>query len=210
MNRPRILLADDHPMIFEGIRAVLAPQFEIVGTVGDGLALVEAALRLKPDLIVADVTMPLLNGIDAAIQIKKRLPGIKLVFFTMQSNSATVKAAFEAGGAGYVLKSRAGGELLDVVQSVLNSPIDVTPMPSTQHAELVQDDPKRTATVRLSTREREILQLVAEGRASKEIAYSMNISVRTVGFHREKIKKKLGLRTIAELTRYAFELGLVQ
>ena len=108
------------------------------------------------------------------------------------------------------MKSSAGGELLDVVQSVLNGPIDVSPMPSTQHAELVQDDPKRTATVRLSTREREILQLVAEGRASKEIAYSMNISVRTVGFHREKIKKKLGLRTIAELTRYAFELGLVQ
>lgn len=206
MSRPRILLADDHPMILEGIRAVLAPQFEIVGTVGDGLALVEAALRLKPDLIVAEVTMPLLNGIDAAIQIKRSVPGIKLIFFTMHSNSATVKAAFEAGVAGYVLKSRAGGELLDVVQSVLNCSIDVSPMPSTQQAERVQG----AATVRLSTREREILQLVAEGRASKEIAYSMNISVRTVGFHREKIKKKLGLRTIAELTRYAIELGLIQ
>jgi len=206
MSRPRILLADDHPMILEGIRAVLAPQFEIVGTVGDGLALVEAALRLKPDLIVAEVTIPLLNGIDAAIQIKRSVPGIKLIFFTMHSNSATVKSAFEAGGAGYVLKSRAGGELLDVVQSVLNCPIDVSPMPSTQQAERVQG----AATVRLSRREREILQLVAEGRASKEIAYSMNISVRTVGFHREKIKKKLGLRTTAELTRYAIELGLVQ
>ena len=105
MKRPRILLADDHPAVLEDIRAVLAPHYEIVGTVADGRALVEAALRLKPDLIVADITMPLLNGIDAAVQIKKSLPEMRLLFVTMHSSPAYLKAVFEAGGTGYVLKS---------------------------------------------------------------------------------------------------------
>ena len=132
MKRIRILLADDHAPTLEGMSAVLTPYYEVVGTVGDGLALVEAALRLRPDLIVSDITMPQLSGIGAARQIKTSLPGIKLLFITMHSSSAYVSAAFEAGGAGYVLKSGTRDELLEAVQSVLSGRIYVSPGLSTE------------------------------------------------------------------------------
>jgi len=210
MMRRRILLADDHPLMLEGIRAVLAPHHEIAGTMADGRALVEAALRLKPDLIVTDISLPLLNGIDAAIQIKKSLPGTKLLFVTMHSSPAYLNAALKAGGTGYVVKSAVREELLDAVQSVLSGRIYVSPSLSSQHLDRFQDPARAAATLRLSMRERETLQLIAEGRAAKEIAYAMNISVKTVAFHRENIKRKLGLRTTAELTKQAIEQGLVQ
>ena len=127
MKRPRILLADDNPSILAGIRAILVAHYEIAGTVADGQALVEAALRLKPDLIISDITMPHLNGIDAAIHIKTSLPGIKLLFVTAHSSSAYVRAALEAGGTGYVLKSGIREELLDAVQSVLRGGIYISP-----------------------------------------------------------------------------------
>jgi len=139
VKRPRVLLADDHPVILEEIRAILAPTCEIVETVADGRSLVEAALRLKPDLIVVDITMPLLNGIDAAVQIKKSLPGMKLLFVTMHANTAYVEAAFEAGGTGYVLKSGLRDELPDAVQSVLSGRIYASPSLSTDHPERLQD-----------------------------------------------------------------------
>jgi len=209
MKRPRIVLAEDYPVALEGIRSLLAPHYEIAGAVTDGRALLEAALRLKPDLIITDITMPRLNGIDAAIQIQASLPGTKVLFFTMHSSSSSVRAAFEAGGTGYVLKSGSLEELLDAVQSVLSDRIYVSPGPSTAHAEPFQDS-ERAATFRLSMRERETLQLIAEGRAAKEIAHIMSVSVKTVAFHRQKIKRKLGLRTAAELTKKAIEIGLVQ
>jgi len=207
-KRPRILLADDHPLMLEGIRAVLAPHYEIAGTMSDGRALVEAALRLKPDLIVVDITMPQLNGIDAAIQIKTSLPGIKLLFVSMHSSSVYVRAALDAGGNGYVLKSAVLEELLDAVQSVLRGRGYVSRGLSTEHLERFQH-PAAAATSRLSKREREILRLIAEGRDAEEIAYAMNISIKTVAFHRGNIKRKLGLRTTAELTKHAIELGLI-
>jgi len=139
MKRPQILLADDYPPTLEGMCVVLAPHYEVVGTVEDGRPLVEAALRLKPDLIIADITMPHLSGIDAARQIKASLPGIKLLFFTMHSSSAYVSAAFEAGGTGYVLKSGTREELLEAVQSVLNGRIYVSPSLSTDHRERFQN-----------------------------------------------------------------------
>jgi DNA-binding NarL/FixJ family response regulator len=209
MKRARILLADDHTLTLEGIRAVLEPHHEIVGMVTDGRALLDAALRLEPDLIVLDITMPLLNGIDAAVQIKKNLPGVKLLFVTMHVNPAYLEAALNAGGTGYVLKSTAREELLDAIKSVLNGRIYVTPSLSTEHLERFEDPSRAAATLRLSTREREILQLIAEGRAAKEMAHVLDISVKTVAFHRDNIKRKLGLRTTAELTRHAIEQGLV-
>jgi DNA-binding NarL/FixJ family response regulator len=133
MKRPRILLADDHALMLERMRAALASHYEIAGAVTDGRALVDAALRLKPDLIVSDITMPHLNGIDAASQIKMSLPGIKLLFVTMHSSSAYVRAALEAGGTGYVLKSGMREELLDAVQSVLDDRIYISPSLSTEH-----------------------------------------------------------------------------
>jgi len=139
VQRPRVLLADDHPVILEDIRAVLAPKYEIIETVADGRTLVEAALRLKPDLIVVDITMPLLNGIDAAVQIKRSLPDMKLLFVTMHASTAYLKAAFEAGGTGYVLKSGLREELPDAVQRVVGGRIYVSPGLSTEHLERLQD-----------------------------------------------------------------------
>ena len=209
MKRARILLADDHPMTLEGIRAVLEPHHEIIATVTDGRALLEEALRLKPDLIALDITMPLLNGVDAAVQIKKSLPGVKLLFVTMHVSPAYLEAALDAGGTGYVLKSAAREELLEAVDSVLKGRIYVTPGLSNEHLERFQYPSRAAAVLRLTAREREILQLIAEGRAGKEIAFVLTISSKTVAFHRENIKRKLGLRSTAELTKHAIEQGLV-
>jgi len=209
MKRARILLADDHSLTLEGIRRVLEPHHEIVGTAADGRALLEAALRLKPELIVLDITMPLLNGIDAAVQIKKSLPETKLLFVTMHVNPAYLEAALDAGGTGYVLKSAAGRELLEAVDSVLKGRIYITPSLSGEYLERFRDPTQAAAALRLSTREREVLQLIAEGHAAKEIAHVLNISIRTVAFHRENIKRKLGLRSTSELTKHAIEQRLI-
>jgi DNA-binding NarL/FixJ family response regulator len=164
---------------------------------------------LKPELIVLDITMPLLNGIDAAVQIKKSLPEAKLLFVTMHVSPAYLEAALEAGGTGYVLKSAAREQLLEAVDTVLKGRIYLTPGLSSEHLERFQDPSRAAAALRLSTRERETLQLIAEGRAAKEIAQILSISIKTVAFHRENIKRKLGLRTTAELTRHAIEQGLI-
>ena len=208
MKRARILLADDHPLTLEGIRAVLEPHHEIVGTVTDGRALLDAA-SLETGADCPDITMPLLNGIDAAVQIKKSLPGVKLLFITMHVNPAYLEAALNAGGTGYVLKSAAREELLDAIKIVLNGRIYVTPSLSSEHLKRFEDPYLAAATLRLSARERQILQLIAEGRTAKEMAYVLNISIKTVAFHRDNIKRKLGLRTTAELTKHAIEQRLI-
>ncbi len=209
MKQTRVLLADDHPLTLEGLRAFLDPHLQVEGTFMDGRALVEAALRLKPDLIVLDITMPLLNGIDAAVQIKKSLPKTKLVFVTMHVSPAYLEAALDAGGTGYVLKSAAREELLDAIRSVLNGRIYVSPGLSDGHLERFSDPSRAAATLRLTGRERETLQLIAEGKSAKEIAFILSISVKTVSFHRENIRRKLSLNTTAELTKHAIEQGLV-
>jgi DNA-binding NarL/FixJ family response regulator len=209
MKLTRVLLADDHPLTLEGLRAFLAPHIQSIGTVTDGRALVEAALRLKPELIILDITMPLLNGIDAAILIRKSLPDVKLLFVTMHVNPVYLESALRAGATGYVLKSAAREELLDAIRSVLKGNIYVTPSLSGESLERFQQPALAAASLELSAREREVLQLIAEGKASKEMAYIMNISVKTVAFHRDNIKKKLGFRTTAELARHAVERGLV-
>ena len=209
MKRTRLLLADDHPLTLEGIRAFLEPHFLSVETVTDGRALVDEALRVKPDMIVLDITMPLLNGIDAAIQIRKNLPAVKLLFITMHSDPAYLEAALNAGATGYVLKSAVREELLNAARTVLDGRIYVSPGLSGEHLERFSDPQRAAATLRLSTRERETLQLIAEGKAAKEIAFILDISVKTVAFHRDNIKRKLGLKTTAELTRHALEQGLI-
>jgi len=209
MKPTRVLLADDHPLTLQGLRAFLEPHLEIVGTVADGRTLVDAALALKPDLIILDITMPLLNGIDAAVQIRKALPAVKLLFVTMHVNPTYLEAALSAGATGYVLKSAAREELLDAIRSVMGGHIYVSPSLSSEHLERFTDPSRAAATLRLSAREREILQLIAEGRAAKEIAHLLNISIKTVAFHRENVKRKLGVRSTAELTRHAVEQGLV-
>ena len=202
-------MADDHALTLTGMRAVLEPHYEIVGTVTDGHALVDAALRLRPQVIVMDISMPLLNGIDAARQVKKHLPAVKLLFVTMHDSPAYVASAFQAGASGYVLKSAASEELLEAIDSALNGRIYVSSGLSRESLERFQDSSRAATALHLSPRERETLQLIAEGRTEKEIAFRLNISIKTVGFHRENIKRKLGLRTTAELTKYAIEQGLI-
>jgi DNA-binding NarL/FixJ family response regulator len=209
MRRARVLLADDHPLMLEGIRMLLEPHLETVGTLCDGRALVEAALRLEPELVILDITMPLLNGIDAATQIRKHLPEVKLLFVTMHAKPAYLEAALKAGGTGYVLKSAAREELVDAVRTVLSGGIYVSPTLSGDHPERFADPARAAAGLRLSGREREILQLIAEGKAAKEVAYLLAISTKTVAFHRENIKRKLGLKTTAELTKHALEEGII-
>jgi len=209
MTRTRILLADDHTLTLDGLRAVLEPHHEIVRAVTDGRALVEAALSLKPDLIILDITMPLLNGIDAAVKIGKSLPGVKLLFVTMHVNPAYLEAALSAGGTGYVLKSAAREELLEAIKDVLGGRIYVSPGLSSEDLSRFKKPSLAAAALRLTAREREILQLIAEGKAAKEIAFILSISAKTVDFHRENIKRKLGLRTTAELTKHAIEQRLI-
>ena len=209
MIRERILLADDHALTLTGMRMVLEPNYEIVGTVTDGRALVDAALRLLPQVIVMDIGMPQLNGIDAAVQIKKHLPAVKLLFVTMHDSPAYLLSALQAGASGYVLKSAASEELLEAIDSALNGRIYISSRLSKESVERFQDSSRAASSLHLSPREREVLQLIAEGRTEKEIAFLLNISIKTVGFHRENLKRKLGLRTTAELTRYAIEQGLI-
>lgn len=209
MKRIRVLVADDHPLMLEGIRAFLEPHFQSIATVTNGRKLVEQALMENPDLIILDITMPLLNGIDAAVQIKKGFPAAKLLFVTMHSDRAYLEAALGAGATGYVLKSGVREELLEAAGKVLDGYIYVTPSLSNEHLERFSDPGRAAAICRLSMRERENLQLIAEGKAAKEIAFILDISVKTVAFHRENIKRKLGLNTTAQLTRHAVEQQLV-
>ena len=209
MKSSRLLLADDHTLILEGFRNVLEPNHTVVGMVGDGRALVQAALRLKPDLIILDITMPLLNGIDAAREIKKHLPEVKLLFVTMHASPTYLQAAIDAGGNGYVLKSSAREEILVAVEKVLNDEFFITPGVGPKDLSKGADPARAAASLRLSPREREILQLVAEGKSTKEVAHVLSISEKTVAFHKDNLKRKLGLRTTAELTKYALDEGLI-
>lgn len=208
MKKARILTADDHPLIRDACHSILANHYEMVGTASDGRSLLEAALSLIPDLIVLDISMPSLNGLEAVRKIKAALPNVKPIFFTMHSEQAYVQAAFEAGAAGYVLKSEESDELLRAVGLVLKGQIYVPKglpigLPSTS-------DPGRVAkSLMLTAREREVLQLIAEGRSGKDIATILRISVKTVDYHRENIKRKLGVTTIAGLTRSAIAGGLL-
>lgn len=210
MHRPRVLLADDHALILEGFQMVLGGECDIVGAVRDGEALVKAAIQLHPDVVLLDIGMPLLNGIDAARQIKSALPMIKIVFVTMHANPSYLRGALAAGASGYVLKTSVRDQLLDAVRQVLNGQLYVT----SGFAETIVESFKGRAgrlsssPSMLSTRQRQILQLVAEGRTSKEMAAILNVSVQTIAFHKFRIMNKLSIRTTAELTRYAIHEGL--
>jgi DNA-binding NarL/FixJ family response regulator len=211
MKRPRVLLADDHPLILEGLRSLLETECEVVGVIRDGRSLVEAASRLRPDVIVLDISLPLLNGIDAARQIKKELPQAKVLFLTMHANPGYLREALAAGASGYVLKTSAGEELPDAIQDALRNRLHVTAGFGDEIVEQFARRPPNSHRPQsiLTARQREILQLVAEGRTAKDIAAILNISLQTVAFHKYRIMNKLGVRTTAELTKYAIQEGLI-
>jgi DNA-binding NarL/FixJ family response regulator len=211
MSKPRILIADDHQILAEGLRGLLEPEFEVVGVVADGRELVAAAKAHRPDVIVADITMPSLNGIDAAVQARAEGVEAKVVFLTMHRDVAYARRAMEAGAAGFVLKHAAAAELVTAVREALQGRTYVTPMIA---GELLQsyrecDARSRDSAHRLTARQREVLQLVAEGRSAKEIAAVLKISVRTAEAHKAHILETLGLSTTAELVQYAIRNAII-
>ncbi len=211
MKRIRILVGDDHPFILEGVRRLLERHYDVVGAVNNGKALAEAAVRLAPDVVVLDVSMPILNGIDAAREIKKALPITKFVFLSMHSNAIYMRKAFDAGASAYVLKSSASEELLTAINAAIKGRSYVSPSFGQDVIDRLQDrsaQAKRTV-IELTNRQRQILQLIAEGKQNKEIAEILDVSVKTVEFHRSCLMTKLGAHTVAELTRFAIQEGLV-
>jgi DNA-binding NarL/FixJ family response regulator len=210
LKRARILLGDDHAIILEGVRRILEPLFEVVGGVADGRALLAAVKELHPDVVVADISMPLLNGIEVARQLQKSQSPPKIIFLTMHPDATYATEAFRAGAFGYVLKSSASEELVKAIQEALRGRVYVTPLVAGEvlHG-LMQSPPAEETSAALTPRQREVLQLVAEGRSAKEIAAILTVSPRTVEFHKFRIMETLGLHTIAELTQYAIRHHIV-
>ena len=208
MRRPRILIADDHVLVVEGLRKLLEDRFDVVGTVDNGRALLAAAERLKPDLILVDVSMPLLNGIDACARLRTLAPASRVVVLTMHADVSYAAEAFRAGAAGYVLKASATSELVQAIEAVLRGERYVA---RALPAGIVAPRSVAGATRpgRLTSRQREVLQLLAEGKSMKEIASILNVTARTVAFHKYRMMEQLKIRTNAELIQFAVRHHLV-
>lgn len=212
MTRSRILLADDHAVVIEGLRRILdRPEFQVVGVATDGRALLRAAERLKPDLIITDIAMPLLKGIDAAREILARKQKPKIIFLTMHPEVAYATAALAAGASGYVLKSAAGEQLIGAIREVLkgHTYLSEAIAKSVERARHIRSTKQGTEIDGLTGRQREVLQLLAEGRQVKEIAALLHLSPKTVEFHKYRVMDALGARTVADLARYAVKHGIV-
>ena len=210
MNKPRLLIADDHTILLEGLKALLALEFEVVATAGDGRAVLEAAEKHRPDVILLDISMPGLNGIEAARQLKQSNPDSKLIILTMHGDLSFVSAAFDAGASGYVLKQSAASELVTALHDVESGRSYISPAIQERLGTETANFLRRSKGFSgdLTSRQREVLQLVAEGRARKEIAQILRVSVKTVEFHKRKITEKLGIYTDAALTAYAIRHGI--
>lgn len=204
----RIVLADDHTIILDGLRRILEPEFAVVGAATDGRQLARMIEELKPELAVVDISMPLLNGLDALRQCKAARLRTRFIFLTANLDVGLATEAFRLGAAGYVLKLAAGEELASAIREVLAGRTYVTPRIA---GEVMQNlmNPEASGQVQLTIREREVLQLLAEGKTLKEIGALLNMSPRTAEFHKNNLVAKTGLRTIAELARYAARHGLV-
>jgi len=201
-RKPRLLLADDHPLFLEGVRRLLENKYEVVGTVADGKALIMAAQQLRPDIIVVDISMPEMNGLAAVQVIRQTVPSAKFIVLSVHSEQAYVSEAFRVGVRGYVSKRAAAAELLTAIKQVLEGRPYVTPMIGSEMPGVTKN------AKRLTVRQLEILRLVAEGYQNKEIAQLLKISVKTVEFHKTRIMSELDIHTPAGLTRYAIDHGI--
>ena len=207
---PRVLIADDHTLIAEAFQKLLESSCDVVGTVTDGRALLVAARDLRPEVIVLDVAMPLLNGLDAARYIRKMDPSIKLVFVTVSEDPDIAAEAFRIGASGYLLKRSAASELQLAVREVMNHRYYITPLMTKELVgSLVHESPARKPIHQLTTRQREVLQLLAEGRSMKEVASILNVSARTVAFHKYRMMETLHVDSTAALIQFAAREGLV-
>jgi DNA-binding NarL/FixJ family response regulator len=210
MERIRILLADDHSMMSAGIRKMLESHYEIVGCVENGIELLKVAKDLRPNVVILDIAMPLLNGLDAARLLKKLLPHVKLIFLTMNSDSDIAAEALRTGVAAYLLKSSKAPELLQAVHDVLRGVSYVTPqIKDALEKDFIRDPRAQHRSKQLTSRQREVLQMLAEGRPMKEIASLLHISHRTVRFHKSGIMEELSITTNSELVQYAIKHGMI-
>ncbi len=209
MSATRVLLADDHTLLLGAFEKLLASECEIVGTVTDGRELVSAAQRLKPEVIVLDIGMPLLNGLEAGRQIKQVLPATKLVYLTMNEDSDLAAEAFRAGASAYLLKRSATSELLTAIREVTRGRSYVTPLVTAGLMGSFMQPQERKPLRELTARQREVLQLLAEGYSMKQIADMLNVTPRTVQFHKYRMMQQLGIKTSAELIQFAVRQHIV-
>jgi DNA-binding NarL/FixJ family response regulator len=210
MMRPRVLLADDHTLLLEAFQRLLADECEVVGMVSDGRALLAAADKLRPDIVVVDVAMPLLNGLDATRQLKQVLPETRIVFLTMNEDPDLAAEAFRAGASGYLLKRSAASELLTAIREVMRHRSYVTPLiTSDLVGSMLRGADASRSRQHLTTRQREVVQLLAEGHSMKEVAAILNIAPRTVAFHKYRIMEQLNMKTTADLIQFAIKHHIV-
>jgi DNA-binding NarL/FixJ family response regulator len=210
VKRPRVLLADDHRMLLDALKKVLEPSCEVVGAVGDGRALLQVSAKLQPDVIVLDIAMPLLNGLDAARQLGRLMPTVKLIFMTMNEDPDLVGEAFRAGASGFLLKRAAAFELTEAIDKVLKGGRYVTPSAAQGQINISLREPKaRDHVAEPTPRQREVIQLLAEGRSMKEAADVLKITKRTIAAHKYAVMELLQLKTNAELVQYAIKHRII-
>ena len=210
MKKPRIILADDHTILLDALKGLVEPEFEVVGLCSDGRALVKAAEQLKPNVIVLDIGMPTMNGLNAGQRLKEILPTVKLVYLTMNQDPDMASEAFRLGASAYLLKTSAASELIRALREVLCGGTYVTPlMTEGMVGSFVQNFKCRKSTSHLILRQKEVLQLLAEGRSMKEAAFILNVSPRTVAFHKYAMMDHLNIKSSAELIEYAMRSALV-
>src|SRR5499433_179116 len=206
-RRTRVMLADDHAIVAQGLATLLKDHFDLVGTVGNGDELIDAARKLRPDVIVADIAMPVLSGLEALRRLKAMRSEAKVIFLTMHADAQLATEAFRAGASGYVVKQSAGEELIAAIREALQGRTYLTPLITKDViANFTETTPP---TVKLTPRQREVLRLIAEGRRMKEIAAILELSTRTVETHKYEMMRGLGVESTAELVRYAIQIGLV-
>ena len=210
MIRPRVILADDHTLLLDAFRKLLIDDCEVVAAVSDGRALLEATATLRPDVVVVDIAMPLLNGIDAARQIKASLPDTRIIFLTMNEDPDLAAEAFRAGASGYLLKRSAASELQTAIREVVMHRSYVTPLVTEGlMGSMLRGPATRHAPQELTPRQREVVQLVAEGHSMKEVGNILNIAPRTVAFHKYRIMEQLNIKTTAELIQFAIKHHII-
>ncbi|MEY4527016.1 MAG: hypothetical protein RL768_735 [Nitrospirota bacterium] len=209
MKKPTVILADDHTLVLEGFRRLLEAQCELLSTVGDGQALLKAVAQQHPDIVILDISMPVMNGIEAARALKSQFPSVKLLFVTMHADPAYIRAAFQAGASGYILKQSLGDELTQALHAVLRGHTYVTPLIAKEVVDgMLNGDSRPLAE--LTARQQEVLQLIVDGLSAKDIAGKLNISHRTVEFHKAQLMQQLNLHSTVELIKFAMTNGLVR
>lgn len=209
MSPRRVILADDHKMVLDALKNLIEPEFEVVGMFADGLALIEGAPGLKPNVVVLDIGMPTMNGLNAGHRLKQLMPSVRLIYLTMNQDPDMAAEAFRLGASAYLLKSSAGAELVQALRQVVRGGSYVTPlMTKDMVGSFVQNFKRRKSTNHLTLRQKEVLQLLAEGRSMKEAAFILNVSPRTVAFHKYTMMEHLNIRSSAQLIEYAMKNSL--